>query len=106
MNDDTSLHQPESPHVANARRPTQEAALAQFIQASLEVDDVLDAVLGSTVGNLWETLMPLDREIRATLGEDGLAAFTEVAPALDMSLKLHRQAERYLQLLTRRAGSH
>jgi hypothetical protein len=90
----------------SARRRAQESAVDRYIRASLDDPDLLQAALGSTVGDLWETAMPIDREIKALLNDsgDGWSALEEISPALEMLIKVHRQAERYLQVAARRAA--
>jgi hypothetical protein len=81
--------------------------LTECIQESLQQANPLQGRIGYETVQLWQLTMLLDEEIKCRLSErsDRMSAFEELAPAVEMLLKLHRQAEGYLKVAAKLASS-
>jgi hypothetical protein len=77
-----------------------EDLLAKYVRDSLQQPNLLQGLLGCSTAQLWELTTKLDAGIKSGLSSqpDRMAAFEALAPAVEMLLKLHRQAERYVQV--------
>jgi len=91
---------PTSPSDQLPGRKHRSELLGTLVEKSLQHPDPLIAQVMVSACQLWEVADELKSLILKTLREsdDKLAAFNDIEPPLESSLKAHHLAERYVQL--------
>jgi len=96
---ETANGTPRPPN-GDARQRAKSQLLADYLEEARQEPSTLLALINVNNGEMWEVAGEIHDAILAELQEssDKLATLEELAPELEMWLKLHRQADRYLQV--------